>query len=182
MLLLHTPHLHAQVLRLNDHHHAERVERFLDAVFYLCRQPLLHLQTAGKHIHHAGYLAQTRNLAVGDVGDMHLAEKRQQMVLAQRVEINVFHHHHLAVVFLKEGALEDGLRVFLIPFGQKLERFADAAGGLLQPLALGVFADQRQRFLEQGGQFVGDIFVGLKCLQIHNVGFYSITCIISLTT
>jgi hypothetical protein len=38
----------------------------------------------------------------GDVGDVHLAEEREQMVLAQRVHLDVLDEHHVVVALLEE--------------------------------------------------------------------------------
>ena len=56
MLLLYPSHDHAQMLRFDDHGHAERLQRALYAVADLVRQPLLHLQSAGEYVDDTRYL------------------------------------------------------------------------------------------------------------------------------
>lgn len=46
VLLLYTSHLHAKMLRLNDNHHTQRVERLLNTLLYLQCHSLLYLKTA----------------------------------------------------------------------------------------------------------------------------------------
>ena len=76
VLLLDAPHLHAEVLSLNNDHHSERIERTLDTIFDFGSEPLLHLQPSGEHIHHPCNLAQTCDASIGDVRHMRLAEER----------------------------------------------------------------------------------------------------------
>ena len=51
-------------------------------------------------------------LPLRDVGDVHLAEKRQHVVLAQAEQFDVFDDHHLVVIHGEERAFEQGLGVF----------------------------------------------------------------------
>ena len=54
-----------------------------DGVGDLAGEALLHLQAASEDIDEARDLAESDDLAVGDVGDVHLAEEGQQVVLAE---------------------------------------------------------------------------------------------------
>ena len=76
---------------------AGRLEHVHDRVGDLVGEPLLHLEPAGEDVHDAGHLGEAEDLAVGDVGDVGPAEERQQVVLAQRVELDVAHHDHALV-------------------------------------------------------------------------------------
>ena len=76
LLLFDAAHLHAHVARFDHDGHAHGVQRLLDAVADLHRQPLLYLQAAGEALHHTGYFGKPRDMAVGDVGDMRLAVER----------------------------------------------------------------------------------------------------------
>ena len=78
MLLLDAAHHHAHVLGLDHDRHAERLQRLLDAVADLDREPLLHLQAARERVHDARDLGQPDDVAVRDIGDVRLAEERQQ--------------------------------------------------------------------------------------------------------
>ena len=61
----------------------------------LGRKALLHLQAACEHLDTTRQFAETYDFAVGQITYGYGAEKRQYMVLAQRVEFNVAHHYHL---------------------------------------------------------------------------------------
>ena len=87
-----------------DHyHHAQGLECLLDAFLDLKRHALLHLQTVAVDIDYAGNFREPRDVAVGDIGHMHLAVKGYHVVFAEREEIDVFDDNHLRVVFLEES-------------------------------------------------------------------------------
>ena len=84
------------MIRLDDDADALRLEHVVDRAGDLLGEPLLHLEPPREHLDDARQLAQPDDLAVRDVGDVRLAEERQHVVLAQRVELDVAHHHHVA--------------------------------------------------------------------------------------
>ena len=77
----------------------------------LVGQPLLHLQAAAEGIDDARDLAEADHLRARQVGDVALAEERQQVVLAEAVEIDVLHDDHLAVVDREESVIDERLDV-----------------------------------------------------------------------
>src|SRR5690606_18791536 len=92
-------HGHAQVLGLDHHHDAPGVQGAVDLVGHLDGQALLHLGPAGVGVDQAGKLGQAGDAAVGpgDVGDVRLADERDEVVLAEALHGDVPHHHHLVV-------------------------------------------------------------------------------------
>ena len=81
-----------------DHHaHPTGSQHFLHRGGDLLGQPLLHLEPPGKHLHQARQLGEPHNLSIRDVGHVGLAEKRQQVMLAETVELDVADHHHVFV-------------------------------------------------------------------------------------
>ena len=64
----------------------------------LMREPLLHLQPSREDIDQPRNLAEADHPLLRDVGDVALAEERQQVMLAQAVEVDVLDDHHLAVI------------------------------------------------------------------------------------
>ena len=131
---------------LDNHGHAHRVQRLLNAVANLHRQPLLHLQAAGKTLHHAGHLREARDVTVGDIGHMGLAVERQHVMLAKRVEFDVLDQHHLPVFFAERRRADDLERILVVTFRQERHGLSHAFGGLEQPFARGVFPQQAQDF------------------------------------
>src|SRR5687767_4210291 len=83
VLLLDAPHRHAQMSTLAYHRHPKRVDLVEDCLRDLVRQPLLDLEPASEHVHHARDLAQANDVAPRDVSHMALAEERQQVVLTE---------------------------------------------------------------------------------------------------
>ena len=81
-LLLHAAHRHAQVGALADDGHAERGHRVVDGLGDLAGHALLQLQPPREHVDQPRDLAQPDDAAVGHVGDVALAEERQQVMFA----------------------------------------------------------------------------------------------------
>ena len=73
---------------------------------------------------------------------MHLAEKGQHVVLAKRVEINILHDDHLAVVLLKLCRVEHRLRIHTITTSECLHSTCYTLGSLHQSLTLDIFTQQ----------------------------------------
>ena len=76
VLLLDASHLHAHVLGFYHDHHTEGFQGVLNAVLDLLCHTLLHLQAVGIDVHHTGYLRESCDIAVGDIGHMGLAVER----------------------------------------------------------------------------------------------------------
>ena len=72
------------------------IEHVLDRLRDLLGEPLLHLEPAREHLDDARQLREPDDAPVGDVRDVRLAEEGQQVVLAERVQLDVAHHHHAA--------------------------------------------------------------------------------------
>ena len=65
----HAAHRCAQVRRLDDDAHAERLQPLHEQVRDLLGEALLDLEAAGVHVDDARDLGQADDAAVGDVGD-----------------------------------------------------------------------------------------------------------------
>ena len=116
-------------------------------------------------VDHAGNLAQTRDITVGNVGHMHLAVEGQHVVLAHREEVNVLHDDHLVVVFLEEGRVEHGVRVLGIATGENLHRLCQTHRRLQQSFTLGILAQELYDLFIMSGQLVEA--VSEFCFWIH---------------
>src|SRR5580693_1321383 len=62
--LAHASHRHAQVLGLDDHHDAARVQDIHQCVRYLAGHPLLHLRPLGVDVYQPGQLGEPGDLAL----------------------------------------------------------------------------------------------------------------------
>ena len=121
----HAAHRHAEVGGFHHHRHAERRDLLADRVGNLVRQALLNLQPAAEHVDEPRDLAEPDHLAARNVGDVALAEERQQMVLAQAVEVDVLDDHHLAIIDREQRVVQDFVDVGLVSAGQEPERLLD---------------------------------------------------------
>src|SRR6185503_17898530 len=149
VLLLDAAHRHAQVRRLDDHRHAQRMQFRLERLGNLGGQPLLHLQPAGKDIDDAWDLAQADHAAVRNVSHVALAEERQQVMLAEAVHIDVAHDHHLVVLDGEQRAVDDVIDVGAITAREKAERLLNPARGLDEPLAFRILAERLQQLADE---------------------------------
>jgi cytochrome c biogenesis protein CcmG, thiol:disulfide interchange protein DsbE len=132
-------------------HYADSLWRdgLLDAFCDLQGEAFLHLQAAREDIYQTRNLAEAYHFTIGDICDVHLAEEREQVVLAQTEHLHVFYDDHLVVLFSEECATQDLLRVFLISLGEKLERLRHPLGRAQQALALRVFTQAQQHLSRQ---------------------------------
>src|SRR4029434_2840593 len=83
VLLFNTSHDHAEMLGFDDDGHSFRVNLLADRFGDLGRKTFLNLKGTGKHVHKARNLAQANDLAIRNVSDVTLAEKRQEMMFAK---------------------------------------------------------------------------------------------------
>ena len=127
---------------LHDHGHAQRLELLHQGGCDLGRHPLLNLQAAGINFNQPRQLGQPDYVMARQVGDMRLAHEGQQVMLAQRVKINVAADDNLLVVFLdEERAVDHFLGVLRIAASQVLVGLDDPGWCAQQPFTVGVFAD-----------------------------------------
>ena len=85
-------------------------------------------------------------MSVGDVGDVRLAVKRQHMVFAERVQLDVLHEHHLFVLFAERRGADDFERILFVSLRQERHRLGDAFGGFQKSFARRVLPQQPQDF------------------------------------
>jgi hypothetical protein len=142
VLLLDPAHHHAHVRGLDHDAHAARAQHVVERPGDLLGEPLLHLQAAREHVDHAGELREADDAPVRDVGDVRLPEERQQVVLAERVQLDLAHHHHLLAVDLEQRVADDAARVEAVAAREERHRLGDAGRRLDEAVALGVLAEQ----------------------------------------
>src|SRR5271169_5434595 len=97
MLFFDAAHHHAQMARLDDYADALRFDRILDRLRNLRGEALLNLQAAREGVDEARYFAQADHLSIWNIGHMHLAKERQEVMLAQAEHFDVFYDHHLVI-------------------------------------------------------------------------------------
>ena len=69
----------------------------------------------------------------GNVGDVRLAEERQDVMLAHREEVEVLEHDHLRVVLDEERAVDDRLGIFVYPLVRYCRARATRSGVFTSP-------------------------------------------------
>ena len=121
ILLLDAAHRHAQVRRFHDDADAEWTNFVTKRFRNLIGEPLLHLQSPREDLDEARNLAQAEHAALRNVGDVALPEERQQVMLAETVEVDVLHDHHLVIIDGEECVVQNGVHVGGVAAGQELQ-------------------------------------------------------------
>ncbi len=88
-----------------------RVDDVADRLSDLTRKPFLDLKPPREDLHQPRQLRQPNDTARRDVSDMGLAEEWQEVMLAERVELDVTHHDHVVVRLLEQALADSGPRV-----------------------------------------------------------------------
>ena len=141
ILLLHTAHHHAHVLGLDHHGHAQGAGHLQYRVGDLAAEVFLDLQAARVHVDNPRHLRQAQHFAARDIRNMGLADKRQQVMFAQRVELDVLDQHHFAVVGAEQGTVGDFFECLFIAAAEVLHRLGGALWRVKQALAGDVLAE-----------------------------------------
>jgi len=126
---------------LDDHADPTGLEHLLDRAGHLLGEPLLHLQAPGEDLDEPRQLREPNDLAGGNVGDVDLTEKREHVVLAQRIHLDVAHHDHALVPLLEDGIPDDVGGVERVAPREPRERLRDTLRSLDQAVTRGVFAE-----------------------------------------
>src|SRR5207302_1332779 len=117
---------HTEMAGLADDADALRLDRILDRLRHLLGEPLLNLKAAREGVHNARKLAQAEYFILRQVGDVHFAEKRQQMVLAKAEEFDILDDHHLVVIDRVERLVDELGNIGGVAAGKKLHRLGYA--------------------------------------------------------
>ena len=84
-----------------------------------------------------------------DVRDVAFSEKRQQMMLAERIEVDVLDDHHLVIIDGEQRVVQDVIDVCAIPARQESQRLFDTRGRAREPFTVGVFTELDQEAPDQ---------------------------------
>ena len=128
---------HATLTAAIDHGHALRLQVLLNRIGDLLGQLLLNLQTLGVDVDDASQLAQPDHAPIGNVSHVRLADKRQEVMLAHRVKLDVFDEHDLARFGFEDRIVDQVIEALPIAGSQKFKgargpcrrRHRRAAGG-----------------------------------------------------
>ncbi|KAH6606961.1 hypothetical protein Trco_006114 [Trichoderma cornu-damae] len=146
--LLHAAHDHAQVGRLHDHGHALGLQDLEYGIRHVLGQALLDLQPPGEHLGNPRQLGDADHGVVGDVANVHLAGKGDQMMLADRKHIYVFDNDHLVVAFLENRSVHNVPYVLLISLREIQHGVGVSLRGGQKPLPVRVLSDAFEQCLD----------------------------------
>src|SRR5438552_4056851 len=97
--------------RFDHHTDPSGVDRGEDFLRNLFRQSLLQLQPPGVHVDEPCELRHAEYAAAGNVADVAAAEKRQHVVLAQAVYLDILYDHHAVSGLREYRAVDQTLRI-----------------------------------------------------------------------
>src|SRR5216117_247712 len=137
------------MVSLDDHTHTTRLQHLHQGIGHLVGEALLHLQPAGKHLDHAGNLRQAHEPAVRQVRHVRLAEERQQVMLAQRVDLDVAHADEILVPLPIQRVTDDVGDGHVVATREPLERRLHPGRSLAQALADGIFTELHEHLAHQ---------------------------------
>ncbi len=106
-----------------------------------------------------GILGQADDAPFGDICHRRLAEERQQVVLTQAVERDVLYNHHLAVVDIEDGVVDQSLGIDVVAGGQLAIHAAHATGSFLQAGSVGILAHLDQNLTHGGFDRIASVAV-----------------------
>src|SRR5664280_2197192 len=112
--LADAPHHRAEAGGLDDDPGAVRAEALLEEARDLLGQSLLDLEPAGVHLHDPRDLREPDDAAPRDCLLYTSPSPRDEVMLAQRVERDLLHDHHLAVVDVEDGTVDQALGICLL--------------------------------------------------------------------
>src|SRR3989454_871682 len=125
------------------------IEAYHQRVRHLVGETLLHLEPAGKHLDHPWDLGETDQATVRQVGDVGPAEKGQQVVLAQRVDLDVAHADQVLVPLAVQRVTDHVRDGHVVAAGEPFERGLDAGRRLPEALPARVLAQLVEYFAHE---------------------------------
>src|SRR5207249_1426066 len=150
VLFLDAAHHHTEVVRLDHHPHAAGIEHLHQRVRHLVGEALLDLEPACEHLDDAWNLREADQAAVGQVRDVRPPEERQQVVLAQRVDLDVADAHQVLMPLAVQRVPDDVGHRHVVAAREPLEECLDPGRRLAQPLAGRVVAQLGEHLPHQG--------------------------------
>src|SRR5262249_28082775 len=101
-----------------------------------------------ENINNARDLRNANYFSIGNVSDVSPADKRQQVMFAHRIELDVFYENDLACFGAEDCAIDDLSEVLAVSIREKLKRTRGPGRCSEQPFALRIFADRLQQIAE----------------------------------
>ena len=137
-------------MAFHDYADAFRIDLLIDVRGDLLCETLLYLEAACEAIDKTCQLTDAKHFAARDVADVADAEERQEVVLAEGIDFDVPHEDHVVGVDVEHRSAQEGDGVLSVAGEQRAPGVRDAARGLGEALAPGVFADGGEPAAHEG--------------------------------
>ena len=110
------------MLRFYYHGHARGLQAIHERLGDLGCKILLDLQTPREDIDNARHFGEANHFPIWKVSNMRATGEGQQMVLAQRIKLNVFDQNNLTGTRFENGPVDDLIEILPITLCEKLQR------------------------------------------------------------
>jgi hypothetical protein len=134
------------VFRFYYHGHARGLQAIHERLGDLGCKILLNLQTPREYIDNARHLGKTNHLPVWKVSHMRATDEGKQMMLTQRIKLNVFDQDDLTCTGFENGPVDDLVEILSITLCEKLQRARCPIWGSLETLSINIFPNALKEF------------------------------------
>lgn len=169
-----------------DHNgHTLWLQHFGKSQSDLLGEALLYLQSTREHLSDSSELGQPDHAAIGDVADVHLftvkpvpyqfitaylSSEWDEVMLAQRVNLDVLYNDQLVVVLMKDGTVDDFAQILLVALCEEEKRLGITIWRVSEAFSIRIFAYALENSPDCAGEF-GQTFV-----LLFQCGFFALTC------
>ena len=129
------------MLCFHDHCYAGRFETSHEPFGNLRGKIFLDLQAPGENIDNARHLGKADHFPVRNVGDVRPTNEWKQMMLTERIKLDVLNQYDLTRVRLEDRMINDFAEILSVSLRQKFHRARSAIGRALQTLAIQILAN-----------------------------------------
>src|SRR5712691_9721414 len=118
ILLFDAAHHHAKMFRFYHHRDTRRLQARHERLGDLSGEIFLNLQTPRINIDNPRHFGEANDFSVWNVSDVRAPDEWQQMVLAQRVKLNVFDQDDFARVGIEDRIVDNVIEVLPIALSE----------------------------------------------------------------
>jgi hypothetical protein len=146
VLFFNASHHHAKMFRFYNHGHARRLQAIHERLGDLGCKILLDLQAPREYIDNARHLGKANHFSVWKVSHMRATDEGKQMVLTQRIKLNVFDQDDLTRTGFENGPVDDLIEILPITLCEKLQRARRPIRGSLETVSINIFPNALKQF------------------------------------
>lgn len=143
-LLFDSSHDHAEVRGFDDDADAARLEEGIERIADLLSESFLDLEPAGIHVDDPWDFAEADRMFGRQITDMHFAHEGEEVMLAERVELDIFDDHHPLRVGIEDGRIgleAPDVELCAVACGHLAPGLEEACGRIFETFARGILSE-----------------------------------------